>query len=127
MAEVTLGDNVTCDCPWVILGMDNVLTFLGDFKITVAPQSSSFTFATLPEGFRPKSDMYIQCTVQRASTSLSLYTTSVAVCADGSIKTTVKLTGENDRMLFHNKLVSIADAFYNAKIGNLTTLKTSDW
>lgn len=126
MAQVTLAENIECDCPWVILTMDNALVFLGDFTVTTATSGTTL-LCTLPEGYRPKNDMYVQCVVKENKTSLTLYTTSVALSSDGQLKTTVATMAKGDSYQFHNKEISIMDKFYNPDIGNLTTSKTSDW
>ena len=126
MTQVTLAENVQCDCPWVILTMNNDIVFLGDFTFTGTPSGATL-LCTLPEGYRPRNDMYVQCVVKKNKTSLSLYTTSVALSSDGQLKTTVAPMAKGDSYQFHNKEISIMDKFYNNDIGNLTTSKTSDW
>lgn len=126
MAQVTLGDSVTGDNPWVLLTMDNEVVFLGDFALTGTFKHDA-TLLTLPEGYRPKSAMYIPCVFKVNTTSLSLYTSTLEINSDGTIKPSVAIKSAGDTLMLRNKTFNISDAFYNSEIGNLTESGTSPW
>lgn len=126
MSQVTLGENVTGDNLWVLLTMDNEVVFLGDFCITGTFKQAA-TLLTLPEGYRPKSTMYIPCIFKVNTTSLSLYTSTLVINSDGTIKPAVTIKSAGDTLQLRNKTFNISDAFYNSEIGNLTESGTSPW
>lgn len=126
MAEVTVGEKVACDCPWVILTMDNELIFLGDFTVSDNTEANMMLF-TLPKGYRPKKDMLMQIGCLKTETSTDVGMATVKFGADGKVITTSKPISATASYLLRNRSVCIADAFYNAELGNLTTVKTSDW